>query len=220
MESLLKGLYGSDSHDENAKQATDFVNRVTTGDPTEGYSQEEAAAAAQHVLQTADPATIQRAANQAMQNLSPDQQQQFGQMLQQRQMQGRLVPGQAATTGAADGPVIQRSGDGSSGAGNSGGGGIGGVLGGLLGGSGGAGGSGGGIQGMLGGLLGGLAGGSASAGSTPNAMPGAMADGGQAQAQGQGGVMDVLGGIMSSPVGKAAVAGFAAFAMKEILDRR
>jgi len=144
MEGALKGLFGGgDSTPETHAKANDFIQRVTTGDPTQGYSKDEAHAAVSHVLQNAPPDTIQRAMNKSLNNLSEGQRQEFAQMVQQRQTQGRPSDGSGVT--------IQHSGGGSAQA-QSGGGGFGDVLGGLLGGSGGGGGS---LGGLLGGLLGG-----------------------------------------------------------------
>jgi hypothetical protein len=190
MEGALKGLFGGGeaTPDSHAK-ANDFIQRVTTGDQAEGYTKDEAHAAVSHVLQNAPPATIQRAMNQSLNNMSESQRQEFAQMVQQRQAQGRPQDG--------SGVQIQHSSGGSAQAQR--GGGLDDVLGGLLGGSGSGGGS-------LGGLLGGLLG-------------GASAQTGATQGSSGGGLGGALGEIMSSPVGKAAMAGMAAFAMKEIMQK-
>jgi hypothetical protein len=140
MENALKGLFGggADASADNSgnAQAHDFIQRVTTGDQTQGYSDDEAHAAVQHVLQHVPPETMNRALQQSVNNLSEDQRSQFNQMLQQRAAQGRGSGAQSSSGG----PIIQRS----SGAQSGLDGGLGEVLGGLLGGGG----------GLLGGLLG------------------------------------------------------------------
>ena len=196
MESALKGLFGGGESNSDTSAAHDFVQRVTTGDPSQGYTNEEAQAAASHVLQHAPPDVVNRAMEKSMSNLSEDQRGQFAQMLQQRSAQGRPTD---AGVSSGSGPTIQHS-SGSSDSGDSEGG-LGGMLGGLLGGSGG-GNSGGGLGGMLGGLLGG---------------------GAQSQSQSgtvqQGGGGNVLSDVMNNPIGKVAMAGMAAYAMKEILGK-
>jgi hypothetical protein len=195
MDNALKGLFGggtSTSGNADARGAAhDFIQRVTTGDQTQGYSDEEAHAAVQHVMQHASPDTMNRAIQQSVNNLSEEQRGQFAQMLQQRQAQGRT----SGSAGANGGPIIQQSGGGTS---NSGGG-LGDILGGLMG---------GGSGGLLGGLLGGNGG-------------QAQTQTGSTQGQSnQGGMFGSLGEIMSSPVGKAVMAGAAAFAMKEMMDHQ
>jgi hypothetical protein len=85
MESALKGLFGGGDGATATAQAQDFINRYEQGDPTQGYSHEEAQAAFQHAIQNAPPDTIQRAAQQAVGRLNAEQRAEFGQMLQQRQ---------------------------------------------------------------------------------------------------------------------------------------
>ena len=190
----MKGLFGGDDDKEvlpgeTKGHAKDFVNRYMTGSPSEGYSREEAVDQFKRVAKHATPDQLQRATQQAVDNLPADQRAEFNQMLQQRQ----------AGQGTVD---IQRTG---------GGGGqaapaddpLGGLLGGLLGG--GAAGGTGGLDDMLGGLLG---------GGGESDKPGAT----QSQGGG-GDMFGGLGDIMSSPVGKAVIGGIAAFAMKEVLDR-
>ncbi len=200
MEGALKGLFGGGGATDTSA-AHDFVQRVTTGDPAQGYTTEEAHAAATHVLQNASPDTIDRAMQQSLGNLSEDQRGQFAQMLQQRTAQGRPADN------AGSGLTVQHSSGENQG--SSSGGGLGDVLGGLLGGGGGglSGmlGGGGGLSGMLGGLLGGGGGGQA------QAQSGATNQG--------GGLSGGLGELMNNPIGKIAMAGMAAYAMKEVLGR-
>jgi hypothetical protein len=197
MDNALKGLFGGGSGGtdaaapESRNAAHDFIQRVTTGDQTQGYSDQEAHAAVSHVLQHASPDTVNRALTQSVNNLSEDQRAEFNQMLQQRAAQGRTSGAQSSSGG----PIIQQSSGGQSGSDGS----FGDVLGGLLGGSGG---------GLLGGLLGG-SGGTAQA----------QTQTGAAQTSGNGGLFGSLGELMSTPIGKAVMAGAAAFAMKEILNK-
>lgn len=195
MDNALKGLFGGGSGStdapapESRNAAHDFIQRVTTGDQTQGYSDQEAHAAVSHVLQNASSDTVNRALTQSVNNLSADQRAEFNQMLQQRAAQGRTSGAQSSSGG----PIIQQSSGGQSSSDGS----LGDVLGGLLGGSG----------GLLGGLLGGSAG-------TAQAQTGAAQTSG-----GGGGLFGSLGELMSTPLGKAVMAGAAAFAMKEILNK-
>src|ERR671939_565783 len=82
MDSMLKGLFGGD--DGRQSQATDFISRYEQGAPDQGYSDDEAYQHFQQVSQHADPATMQRAAEQAFARMDPDQRAQVAQMLQQQ----------------------------------------------------------------------------------------------------------------------------------------
>lgn len=185
MESVLKGLFGGGEFEseEKTKQAKDFVNRYEEGDPTEGYSQEEAIEHYRQIAQNADPETMQRATQKAVERLSPSQREDFAKMIQQRK----------------EGQVERREGEP-----GGGGGGLDDILGSLMGG-GGAGGAGGlgGLDDLFGSVLGG----------------GAASRTTQATAGGGGGGLDI-GDLLGSPVGKAVLGGIAAFAMKEVLDKR
>jgi hypothetical protein len=200
---MVQGLFGGGAAgDEEKAKAQDFINRYQTGDPAEGYSEQEAIEQLQAVAKVATPEQMQQALKQSVANLPDDERAQFNQMLQERQ----------AGTGMVD---IERSGDrkevesGDS----SGGGGdsaglddlLGGLLGGMAGGSA-AQGGGGGLGDILGGLLGG-------GGGNTGATSGGGSDSG-------GGIGDLLGGLLSSPAGKAVLAGTAAFAMKEVLGQK
>jgi hypothetical protein len=174
MESTLKQMFGGGSFESNdkAKQAQDFVNRYEQGDPTQGYSKEEALQHYQQVAQHASPETMQRATQKAVERLNPDQRQEFAQMLQQRQsgQVQRQVPA----------------------GGSQGGGGLDDILGGLLGGGATAGG-GGRIGNILGSLLGG--------GGAPSTNTGAVEGGGGGGGGGIGDILGssvgkaVMGGI-------------------------
>jgi hypothetical protein len=206
----LKGLFGGGSDrdkDGDNAQMRDFVDRYTTGDPSEGYSREEAAERFSEVLRRASPEQLQRAAQRTVENLPENQRAAFGQMLEQRKSGQGLVDiqrtgGTAPSSGAASGTDDP----------------LGGLLGGLLGG-GAAGGAAGGLDDLLGGLTGGQSGGGGGLGG----MLGGLLGGGDDQAQ--SGATDSgndplggLGDLLSSPMGKAVIGGIAAFAMKEMMD--
>ncbi len=189
MDSMLKGLFGG-GDDDRKPQARDFVNRFEQGPMDQGYSDEEAYQHFSQVSQHADPETMQRAAEQTFSRMSPQERQQFAQVLQQqsggqasglsddpRQMAGMVGKMQKENPGG----LAALFGGGGSGAG----GGIGGMLGGLLGGGGNSGGGGGSA---LGGLMGG------------------------GNSGGGGG-----GGMLGGTLGKVAMGGIAAYAMKELL---
>jgi len=77
------------------QRAQDFYQRYTTGDNTQGYDPREAYQMYQQVGQDATPQQMQTALQQTVQNMTPNQRAEFGQMLQQRQ-QGRgmvTIPG-------------------------------------------------------------------------------------------------------------------------------
>jgi hypothetical protein len=224
---------------EEVAQAEDFINRYTTGNPSEGFSSEEAVTYLRQVRAEAPPEVMQRAAVETVRNLPDDQRKAFAEMLQRRQAGSGMVTiertGEArAAQGRGESPA---------------GGGMDDMLGGLFGGLFGGGttqpdpypqprqapqGQGGfGADDMLGGLLGGLLGGGMTqqprGSSQPDNNPfddlfGGMFGGGDDQAaprqrpqtQAQGGGVDE---ILSSPLGKAVLGGIAAFAMKEMMDR-
>jgi hypothetical protein len=225
---------------EEVAQAEDFINRYTTGNPSEGFSSEEAVNYLRQVRSEAPPEVMQRAAMETVRNLPDDQRKAFAEMLQRRQAGSGMVTiertGEARTAEGRGGPQA--------------GGGMDDMLGGLFGGLFGGGmnqpepypqprqapqGQGGfGADDMLGGLLGGLLGGGMTqqqprGSSQPDNNPfddlfGGMFGGGddeavpqqrqQPQAQ-RGGVDEIL----SSPLGKAVLGGIAAFAMKEMMDQ-
>jgi hypothetical protein len=224
---------------EEVAQAEDFINRYTTGHPSEGFSSDEAVNYLRQVRNEAPPEVMQRAAVETVRNLPEDQRRAFAEMLQRRQAGSGMV-------------TIERTGEARAAEGRSGspaGGGMDDMLGGLFGGLFGGGttqpdpypqprqtpsGQGGfGADDMLGGLLGGLLGGGMTqqprGSSQPDNNPfddlfGGMFGGGddqpasrqRQQPQAQGGGVDEL---LSSPLGKAVLGGIAAFAMKEMMDR-
>lgn len=131
---------GNDDNDHRAN-AQDFISRYQQGPIDQGYSDEEAIQHYQNVAQHADPATMQRASEQAFMNMSPDQRSQMAQMLQQhaggqpvsndpRQMAGMVSqmhqqnPGGLASLLGGGGGGIGGALSGLMGGGNSGGGGF------------------------------------------------------------------------------------------------
>src|SRR5215213_6731895 len=220
---------------EEVAQAKDFINRYSTGNPSEGFSSEEAVNYLRQVRAEAPPEVMQRAAVETVRNLPEGQRKAFAEMLQRRQAGSGMV-------------TIERTGQAHAAEGRSGspaGGGMDDMLGGLFGGLFGGGatqpdpypqprqtppGQGGfGADDMLGGgmtqqqprghsqsdnnpfddLFGGLFGGG-------DDQPAPRQRQQRQQPQAQGGGVDE---ILSSPLGKAVLGGIAAFAMKEMMDR-
>lgn len=154
MDNMLKGLFGGGQDENqsqgqsqgggtvNAQSAHDFINRYMQGDPSQGYSNEEAMNHLQQAASQATPEQMQRAAQQAVQNMPANQRAELEQMLQQRQAgQGMVQIEQSGNAGAAsmgNDPLGGLLGGLLGGGGSGGGGGLGGLLGGLLGGSGGS----------------------------------------------------------------------------------
>ncbi len=133
----LKGLFGGGGNDDDhAANAQDFISRYQQGANDQGYSHDEALQHFQNVAQNADPATMQRAAEQAFVGMDPNQRMQVSQMLQQ---QGGLQQAGGASSDPRQmaGMVAQIQKQNPSGLASlfgGGGGGIGDALGGLLGG--------------------------------------------------------------------------------------
>lgn len=153
---VLKGLFGGgDDAPQKQQQAQDFVNRYTQGAPDQGYTAQEAAQHYQSVAQNADPATIQRAAEQTFTGMAPDQRQQVSQVLQQ-QVGGTVSSDPREMAGTVAQLHQQNPGGLASMFGmGSGGGGLGGMLGNVLGGGSSSGGFPGGTLGKV--ALGGIA---------------------------------------------------------------
>src|SRR5919112_4310285 len=83
---------------------TDFVNRYTTGNPSEGFSTEEAVNYLQRVRGEVPPEVLQRAAVTTVQNLPADQRKQFAEMLERRrQGSGMVTIERSGQAGAAQG---------------------------------------------------------------------------------------------------------------------
>jgi len=227
---------------EEVAHAKDFIDRYTTGHPSEGFSSDEAVNYLRQVRNEAPPEVMQRAAVETVRNLPDDQRKAFAEMLQRRQAgSGMVTVERTGQAHAAEGRSGGQSGGGMDDM-------LGGLFGGLFGGGGmtqpepypqprqapqGQGGF--GADDMLGGLLGGLLGGgmtqqqprgSRQSDNNPfDDLFGGLFGGGdddqqeprrRQQPQAQGGGVDE---ILSSPLGKAVLGGIAAFAMKEMMDR-
>jgi hypothetical protein len=220
---------------EERAQAEDFINRYTTGSPTEGFSSDEAVNYLRELRGEVPPEVMQRAAVETVRNLPEEQRKQFAEMLERRRAGTGMVTvertGEARATEGRE--AAQPGGMDDL---------FGGLFGGLLGGSmaqsqpqpqprqAPSGSS--GMDDMLGGLLGGLLGGPAPApsGRTSQAsdpfgdLLGGLLGGGMGAPesdprrqtpQEQGGIGDIL----ASPLGKAVLGGIAAYAMKEMMDK-
>lgn len=151
----LGGLFGGGDLDSDRDGARDFINRVTTGRPDEGFSTQEALTRLAQAQQRATPDQMRRAAERATSRLDENQRADFAKMLQERM--GGVDRGPSPGRGRGD-DLAGMLGDLFSG-----GGGMGGLLGGLMGGGGGADpratrGGGGGLDDLFGGLLGSSAG--------------------------------------------------------------
>lgn len=195
MDSLLGNLFGdSGNDDERRAKAHDFVNRVESGSPTEGFSTDEALTSYHQVANNLSPQELQDATTQALERFSPEQRREFSQMLHSKA---------GVSGGPTDDPrqiaqltsqLQSQSPDGLLGL--LGGGNLQGILGGLLGG--GSGGGGGAVNDLLGGLLGG------GNRRSPSAASGRGESGG-------------LGDLLGSPIAQAVLASIAAMAMKKFM---
>jgi len=90
------------------QRGQDFYQRYTSGPNTHGYDPGEAYEMYQRVGQEATPQQMQTALQQTVQNMTPQQRAEFGQMLQQRQQgQGTMTmpPGQDPGTGGLLGMI-------------------------------------------------------------------------------------------------------------------
>ncbi len=200
-----QGLFGGGAAgDEEKAKAQDFINRYQTGNPSEGYSEQEAIEQLQAVSKVATPQQMEEAFKQSVASLPEDERAQFNQMLQDRKAgtgmidiersgERKEVNARDSSDGGGDAPGLDDL--------------LGGLLGGMAGGAAGSSGGGGGLGDILGGLLGG--GGAAAAPATESKDSG-----------GGGGLGDILSGFLGSPAGKAVLAGTAAFAMKEVLGKK
>ncbi|HEX6816811.1 MAG TPA: hypothetical protein VF120_00410 [Ktedonobacterales bacterium] len=225
---LLQDLFGGG---DQVNAARDFVNRYQEGgNPTTGYSMQEALHHYGQVVPNLSPEQYQQAAQQSFSNMGPDLRNQFGQILQQQaQQHGLNLPN---LTGA--GPEqLQNPNFLSQVTGNLHNQGIlGTILGGVLGGaaSGAAGGfSHGGLQGALGGAESGAMGGAQSGGL--GSVLGGLTGGNQGFNQGSGiegaaggfagnmaeNAAGNMGGIFGNPAVKAAIGGIAANGVQSIL---
>jgi hypothetical protein len=202
MSDQLAGLFGSGADaDVKKAKANAFVNKVTAGTGDSDFDPEEAKGYLNQVLGKADSGQVESATRQALNNLNPDQQKEFGTFVDQLKKRDPSSPKAGSYDvdeiskmfGQAGGPATSLDD----------------LLGGLMGGlSGGTGGSStantGGIGGMLSSLLGSLSGGSKTSSSTKG---------------NDSGDFD-LGALMNSPIGKTVMASIAAFLMKNMMGGR
>lgn len=164
---MLGKLFGGNDDNDHRANAQDFISRYQQGPIDQGYSDEEAIQHYQNVARHADPATMQRASEQAFSNMSPDQRSQMAQLLQQ-QSGGQQVSTDPRQMAGMVSQMHQQNPGGLAGLlGGGGSGGLGGALGGLMG---------GGNSG--GGALGGLMGGGSGGGGFPGGTLGKVALGG------------------------------------------
>ena len=208
---LLDQLLGSGNQRADYQ---DFANRYDDGQPHEGYDDQEVANRYSEVSSEVDDDTYRQSAQQAFERMSPQERQQFGQQLDEHARNqgyatgtggdysdsGQLADMTTRVHQQSPGLLGQLlGGAGAESGAQAGGGGLagmlggGGGLGGLLGGGGGLGG--GGLGSMLGGAGGGLGG-------------------------GLGGLLGGGGGGGGNPLAKAAMAGIAAFAARQMMNRR
>jgi hypothetical protein len=193
MDSLLGSLFGGDNDDERRAKADDFVNRVESGSPTEGFSTEEALTSYDKVANNLSPQELQDAATQALERFSPEERRQFSQMLQSKAGVGGTATDDPRQIAQLTSQLQSQSPDGLIGL-LGGGGGLEGILGGLMGGGGSSSGGGGLVNDLLGGLLG-----------------GGKKDQGSSNA----------GGIdLGNPIVQAILAAIAAIAMKKFMGGR
>ena len=206
---LLEDLMGGG---ERQLDYQNFTDRYDQGQPHEGYDDQEVADRYNEVAGQVDADTYRSSAQQAFEQMSPEDRTQYAQQLREQ------ATAQGVDTGApAGGPQnndpatladmttqVHQQSPGLLG-GLLGGGGAGGGLGSLLGGGGNAGGGAGALSGLLGALEGGGGGG--------GGLGGLLGGGGSGA--GQGGM---LGGG-GNPVMKAAMAGITTFAAKKMMNR-
>jgi hypothetical protein len=199
MDSLLGNVFGGGSDDEVRAKANDFVNRVESGSPTEGFSTEEALTSYSQVAGKLSPDELQEAATQALERFSPEQRREFSEMLQSRAGVSGAATDDPRQLAQLTSQLQSQSPDGLLGL-LGGGGGLDSILGGLTGGGGQS--SGGG--GMLNDLLGGLFGGGDKDQGTSNASSSSP-----------------VGGIdLGNPMIQAVLAAIAAIAMKKFMGGR
>src|SRR6187551_4082109 len=84
MSDPLAGLFGSGADaDANTAKANAFVNKVTSGVGDSDFDPEEAKGYLNQVLGKADSGQVESATRQALNNLNPDQQKEFGAFVDQ-----------------------------------------------------------------------------------------------------------------------------------------
>lgn len=92
---LLSELGSLLGNQQQQQDLQGFVQRYQQGPPSDGYTDQEVASRYQQVGAQLPPNIYQQAAQQSFGRLSPDERNQFGQMVQQQAMQqGINLPGQ------------------------------------------------------------------------------------------------------------------------------
>lgn len=88
---LLDNILGNQ---QTQQELQGYVQRYKQGSPSEGYSDQEVAQRYQQIAPQLPAQDFQRAAEQAFNNMPPDQRQQFGQSVEQQlQARGASTPG-------------------------------------------------------------------------------------------------------------------------------
>ncbi len=197
MDSLLGGLFGNQDDETTQKaKADDFVQRVESGDPTQGYSDEEAVKNYHAVASRLAPNELEDAASQALERFSPEQRREFASLLEKHSgaQPGTVNADDPRQVAQLTSKLQSQSPDGL--VGLLGGGSLDSVLGGLLGGGQSGSGGGGVVNDLLGGLLGG---GKSDSASTSSGSTGGVGD------------------LLNNPIAKAVLAAIAAMAMKKFM---
>jgi|GEM_PF-904107 len=195
MDNLLSGLFGGNNDDDDQKQAEragDFVRRVETGAPGEGVSTAEALQNYKNVAAKLPDSEYVDAARDALAKFTPQQRQEFGQLLSSQtgvKIQGDIdSPDEIAQLTNQ----LRSSGGG-------------GGLAGLLGGS-------GGVDDIIGALTGGNGGSNDIMGALSGLLGGSGGPGGTAS---EGSQAAGMADLLKNPIVQAILAAIAAAAMKK-----
>ncbi len=99
---MMQGLEQLMGDPQRSQQLQDFANRYAQGDPTQGYSEQEAQQTFLQVATKLPPQEFQASALQAFQKMSPQQRQELAQLIsQQAGQQGVSVPNANPSTSDA-----------------------------------------------------------------------------------------------------------------------
>jgi hypothetical protein len=97
------------NNSQTQQDMQNYVQRYQQGPPHEGYSDQEVLQRYQQVAPQLGHQEFQQAAQQAFNNMSPDQRMQFGQYVQQ-QLQAQRMPMQGFNQGQGSQPTYQDAG--------------------------------------------------------------------------------------------------------------
>jgi len=86
---------------ERKRNRDEFVDRYTTGSPSEGFTSEEAIAHIAEIRDELSPADFRKAMEQTLANLPPNQRADFLALMQQHKSAAAAAPAAAAPAGAA-----------------------------------------------------------------------------------------------------------------------